>query len=73
MPQNTEQSAPHRAYPWNTGPSGQGSAECGWCGRTIYAPALPCSVQPIVGLANIATSQGLGDRCKYEAETRSRN
>ena len=59
-----------RAFPWNTGPSGLGSAECTWCGRTIYAPAVPCSVAPIVGLADIMTAPGLGDRCKYEATTR---
>lgn len=63
--------APHgRAFPWNTGPSGQGSAECAWCGRTIYAPAIPCSVAPIEGLADLETAPGLGDRCKYEATTR---
>ncbi|MES2339715.1 MAG: hypothetical protein V4537_16605 [Pseudomonadota bacterium] len=59
------------AYPWNTGPSGQGSTECGWCGRTIYMPAVPCSVAPIPGLEDIVTSAGLGDRCKYEAATRA--
>ncbi len=59
------------AYPWNTGPSGQGSEDCAWCGRAIYKPALPCSVAPIAGLERIATSVGLGDRCKYEATTRS--
>lgn len=58
------------AYPWNTGPSGQGSADCDWCGRAIYRPALPCSVAPIAGLATIETGPGLGDRCKYEFETR---
>jgi hypothetical protein len=58
-------------YPWNTGPSGQGSTECGWCGRYIYRPAVPCSVAPIPDLAGIETGPGLGDRCKYEAATRS--
>lgn len=58
------------AYPWNTGPSGQGSTDCGWCDRTIYKPAIPCSVAPIAGLAEIETAPGLGDRCKYEWRTR---
>lgn len=70
MPQPIAAGAETRAFPWNTGPSGQGSAECTWCGRTIYAPAVPCSVRPIAGLADIATSPGLGERCKYEAATR---
>ena len=28
--------------PWSTPPSNQGSTECRWCWRFIYAPALPC-------------------------------
>ncbi|URW74474.1 hypothetical protein M9980_07715 [Sphingomonas donggukensis] len=61
------------AYPWNTGPSGQGAEECGWCGRFIYRPAVPCSVVPIAGLEDIETAPGLGERCKYEAATRRGN
>lgn len=58
-------------YPWNTGPSGQGSATCAWCDREIYRPAVPCSESPIAGLADIVTGPGMGDRCKYELSTRS--
>ncbi len=61
------------AYPWNTGPSGQGSETCAWCDREIYRPAVPCSVSPIAGLAEIETAPGYGDRCKYEVQTRLRD
>ncbi|MDB5696221.1 MAG: hypothetical protein JWN21_1764 [Sphingomonas bacterium] len=43
---------------------------CGWCGRAIYVPAVPCSVRPVAGLASIETASGMGDRCKWEANTR---
>ncbi len=56
--------------PWDTPPSNQGSAECRWCWRFIYAPALPCSVAVLPGLAGMPTSAGLGDRCKWELATR---
>lgn len=56
--------------PWNTPPSNQGSAECSWCWRFIYAPALPCSVELVAGLPGLPTSSGLGDRCKWELVTR---
>ena len=56
--------------PWATPPSNLGSTECRWCWRFIYAPALPCSVKVLPGLAAMTTSSGLGDRCKWEHETR---
>jgi hypothetical protein len=56
--------------PWSTPPSNQGSTECRWCWRFIYAPALPCSVKVLPGLAGMPTSSGLGDRCKWELATR---
>ncbi len=56
--------------PWSTPPSNQGSTECRWCWRFIYAPALPCSVTVVPGLAEMPTSSGLGDRCKWELVTR---
>lgn len=59
------------SLPWNTPPSNQGSTECRWCWRFVYAPALPCSVAVIPGLAEMPTSSGLGDRCKWELATRS--
>lgn len=58
------------ALPWNTPPSNQGSAECRWCWRFIYAPAFPCSVKLLSALAQTPTSSGLGDRCKWELTTR---
>jgi hypothetical protein len=59
------------SLPWNTPPSNQGSTECRWCWRFIYAPAVPCAIEVIAGLAEMATSSGLGDRCKWEVATRS--
>ena len=59
-----------RPLPWNTGPSGEGSATCAWCGRNIYAPAEPCSVQPIDDIETLVPVPGLGDRCLYEMRTR---
>ena len=59
---------PH--YPWNTGPSGLGSTLCAWCGRTIYEPAVACSLAPPEGLMDMETGPGLGDRCKWELSTR---
>jgi hypothetical protein len=57
--------------PWRTGPSGQGgSTTCGWCHREIYAPALPCSVEPVEGLLRMETQPGVGARCQYELGTR---
>jgi hypothetical protein len=70
IPTQDREVAADRALPWNTAPSGQGSSECAWCGRSIYKPAVPCSVSPIEGLENIVTAPGLGDRCKYEWRTR---
>jgi hypothetical protein len=58
------------ALPWNTPPSNQGSAECRWCWRFIYAPALPCSIEVPCNLAEMRTTSGLGDRCKWELATR---
>ena len=58
------------ALPWTTPPTHLGSATCGWCGRGINAPALPCSVAPVEGLAEMITSPGLGERCQYELRTR---
>lgn len=56
--------------PWSTPPSNQGSSECRWCWRFIYAPALPCSIEVLPGLADMLTSSGFGDRCKWELATR---
>ena len=56
--------------PWTTPPSKQGSTECRWCWRFIHAPALPCSVKVLPGLAGMPTSSRLGDRCKWEFATR---
>ena len=56
--------------PWSTEPGEDGSAECGWCHRAIYLPALPCSVRPIAGLALMATVPGQGKRCQWELHTR---
>jgi hypothetical protein len=58
------------ALPWATPPTDQGHAMCGWCGRAIYVPAVPCSVRPVAGLAGMETTSGLGDRCKWEVSTR---
>jgi hypothetical protein len=55
---------------WNTGPSNLGSAQCTWCGRTIYRPAVPCSVTPPAGLLQMETKPGHGERCKWELTTR---
>lgn len=57
--------------PWNTPPSNQGSTECHWCWRFVYAPALPCSIGVVAGLAELPTSSGLGDRCKWELASRA--
>lgn len=57
-------------YPWNTGPSGLGSTRCTWCDRTIYQPAIACSIAPPKGLMRMETSPGLGDRCKWELSSR---
>lgn len=57
--------------PWNTPPSNLGATECRWCWRFIYAPALPCSIEVVPGLAEMPTSSGLGDRCKWELAVRS--
>jgi len=64
----------HKGFPvpWNTPPSNQGSTECRWCWRFIYAPAVPCSIEAVPGLAEMTTSTGLGDRCKWELATRAR-
>ena len=59
-----------RPAPWTTQPSNLGSLECRWCWRFIYAPAVPCSVEVLPNLADIPTSAGLGDRCKWEVATR---
>ena len=58
------------ALPWSTPPSDLGSASCDWCGRNIYAPALPCSVKPILGIDALLTPPCLGDRCLWEMRTR---
>ena len=58
------------AFPWNTEPSGLGSALCDWCGRDIPAQALPCSIAPAEGLELLQTQPGRGDRCKWELRTR---
>jgi hypothetical protein len=55
--------------PWNTPPSNQGSTECRW--RFVYAPALPCSIVVVPGLAAMPTSSGLGDRSKWELANRA--
>ena len=57
--------------PWATQPSGQGANECGWCGRAIYVPAMPCSIQPVEGLLRMKTMPGQGQRCQYELSTRA--
>ena len=56
--------------PWTTEPGELGSADCGWCHRAIYLPALPCSVRPIAGLAAMETVPGQGKRCQWELQTR---
>ena len=56
--------------PWTTEPGELGSAECGWCHRAIYLPALPCSVRPVAGLAAMVTVPGQGKRCQWELHTR---
>ena len=58
------------ALPWNTPPSGLGSTPCEWCGRTIYAPAWPCSERPLADIELLVTAPGLGHRCLYEMRTR---
>lgn len=57
--------------PWSTPPSNQGSTECRWCWRFVYAPAFPRSIKVVAGLAEMRTSSGLGDRCKWELATRA--
>ena len=59
-----------RLMPWETGPTGHGAAQCGWCGRDIHAPALPCSMTNGMGLAAARTKPGLGERCKWELRVR---
>lgn len=59
-------------YPWLSEPRGLGSTECTWCGRSVYLPAVPCSVEPIVDINDIETRPGRGDRCKWETNTRGR-
>lgn len=62
---------PARALPWNTGPSsGLGSQSCDWCGRNIYAPALPCSTEQIADIEHLVVAPGLGDRCLWEMRVR---
>ena len=61
---------PHEPLPWATPPTDQGHETCDWCGRAIYHPAVPCSVRPVAGLAEMPTGPGLGDRCKWELRTR---
>lgn len=56
--------------PWATEPGVGGSAMCGWCDRHIYAPAVPCSVEPVEGLMRMTLQPGLGARCQYELATR---
>ena len=56
--------------PWEVPPSDAGHAVCGWCGRAVYVPAVPCSVHPSPGLLHLNTGPGLGDRCKWEVTTR---
>ncbi|WP_419827063.1 hypothetical protein [Sphingomonas sp.] len=56
--------------PWETEPSGLGTAHCEWCGRDINAPALPCSATDGEGIASAATTPGLGERCKWELRVR---
>ena len=59
--------------PWMTPPTGMGGDICAWCDRMIYKPALPCSVVPVEGLAEMETPPGLGARCKWELLTRDRS
>lgn len=58
------------ALPWATPPSDRGVARCTWCGRHIYQPAVPCSVEPLPNLLDLETHPGFGDRCKWEFQTR---
>lgn len=60
-----------RHLPWNTPPSGLGATRCAWCGRDIYLPALPCSMQVVEGLEITSTAPGFGERCKWEVATRT--
>ncbi|HEU0045276.1 hypothetical protein [Sphingomonas sp.] len=57
--------------PWATEPGAQGHTVCAWCDRAIYLPAVPCSVQPVAGLLEMATQPGQGERCKFELSTRT--
>jgi hypothetical protein len=73
MYQPTQDDDPRREQPplpWRVQPTDQGHAMCGWCGRAIYVPAVPCSVRPVPGLSGMDTQPGLGDRCKWELSTR---
>jgi hypothetical protein len=63
------QSAEH--LPWSTPPGTQGHTICGWCDRAIYLPAVPCSVETVPDLLELATQPGQGERCQYELATRS--
>jgi len=56
--------------PWATEPGSEGSTLCRWCDRYIYAPAQPCSVEPVEGLMRMKLQPGLGERCQYELATR---
>jgi hypothetical protein len=56
--------------PWATEPGAGGAARCHWCDRDIYAPALPCSVEPVEGLMRMELQPGFGARCQYELATR---
>lgn len=57
--------------PWSTEPTGLGSAECRWCFRAIYKPAVPCSTEPVAGLARMKTTPGQGRRCQFELSTQA--
>lgn len=62
-------SAP-RALPWNTPPSDEGFHVCAWCGRAIYSPALPCSVETVPDIAELLQPPCHGDRCLWEMRVR---
>ncbi|MGI4730345.1 MAG: hypothetical protein ACRYFW_01200 [Janthinobacterium lividum] len=57
-------------FPWTTAPTDEGATLCTWCDRDIYLPALPCSTEPVEGLARMETTPGFGRRCQYELATR---
>ncbi|MBV9840852.1 MAG: hypothetical protein JOY99_04815 [Sphingomonadaceae bacterium] len=70
LERNPDRYAGTRALPWNTPPSGEGSRRCGWCGRTIYRPAEPCSTAPIADIEALVQPPAPGDRCLWEMRTR---